>query len=1166
MATTSKDWPDMLTECNNRILQATDPDGFASLVVLNRQWRHISQRTHLYEAQLLRCPSYAASHMSLPTADRENLPRLRRLFALEAKRNLFECYKRPSKTSIKLISTSNSSSSCPGGEGMQFTASPRGHHLLAYNSSRIYLLDVYDAPEMQVKREFKIQRRPVAVCVTDDASLLAVLSSEMQVNLFDLTQSPPRRKQAIILDNTPRTIAMSSCGTVLATAYDEGIEVSSIHPGALPTDRRSVKCDAVDSLAFSYDGTQIMGTTSQLSSSPTTVILTAPYFDPGNLLMDDNLSAMWTTSILFPNTSHDCSHAVLLQNGTSEEATWAFTYDRSFESFRAIRIEDLRNGTTYFTGPVPKESSQAKLLPSTLPAASYRGNLAAAGFDGKDVWIYGVPEDLNAVPIPAGVHLETGMPSLGLGRHNSNHTNLSRNGSSRSREAPQEGQHVPQWQLLVDKLRNNFVSGHKISELQGLNNLKWIADYGRSSLKERLVLSARGVSPSRLATDEEDIDFVDGGRMVLLDFDYGLVNGKHEEITIELGTDHAEALEEEQRSLETEVAIARRRTVAQRKKGQNSLLRAATTAAMPPLPRGDTTQGGDENDDDPLIPRTIGRNLATSSQQEDEGEASDMPSLDEMEALDAPYAHASPRSGTTLRRAATAAAVNRTLNPRTADGRRIEFRRADGRREHPHESDADNWVPPPPPYQKDDPGDTPAFLRGRVVAPLVSPVPPLPTSHIARGSGSQTWANSAVSGAGSPGDVVYSESSGIGRRPSHQRTASDSTTYSNRPRIDDFSRPRSSPLEYLPSSAGSAVTTSPEAGRLQDIESSPSTAPLMSATGGLHLRRHDPSVDPMGLFTDNTSTTRSPSSAASQSTLPALDTRIASSRLQDVTVADGSVSAPLRRLSNAQTWPRRVPVPSTAASSSLAPPHVAVAPLSAPATQTTMDEVASSLPPAPNPDQLARLSRRISVGHPSRLSGGVSSHWTLGESSRSQSYGPSLPLAYQPHSYSQESSAASPIINADEERPLIISTPRGVAGAFDSPEKMTSVQRTETPILAPVPRRPRQEIPFNSRQQPIRREPLYSPSAIQAYNAENQRARTLPSWLQSPPMSTSRTSLNRKPSRAERSAAKNMLDARRRGWKPKSKKPKKSTTASSEGEWADISPVAASKDKKCVVM
>src|SRR5690606_25592120 len=121
-------------------------------------------------------------------------------------RNLFEAYLRPSETCITLISTSISSSSCPGGEGLQFNASPKGHHVLAYNSSRIYVIDVRE-PSVQVKREFKILRRPVAVCIQDDASLLAALSSDMQVDVFDLEESPPKRLQSILLDNRPRTIA-----------------------------------------------------------------------------------------------------------------------------------------------------------------------------------------------------------------------------------------------------------------------------------------------------------------------------------------------------------------------------------------------------------------------------------------------------------------------------------------------------------------------------------------------------------------------------------------------------------------------------------------------------------------------------------------------------------------------------------------------------------------------------------------------------------------------------------------------------------------------------------------------------------------------------------------------------------------------------------------------
>lgn len=1025
---------------------------------------------------------------------------------------------------------------------MQFASSPKGRYLLAFNSSRIHLFNVYESHGIQVKREFKIVRRPLAVCVTDDAELLAVLSSDMQVNLYDLTQSPPQRKPALVLDNTPRTIALSTCGSVLAVAYDDGIEVTSLGSGTNLA-RRAVKCDGVDSLAFSYDGTQLIGTTSQSSSSPSTVILTAPYFDPATAMIEDNLHAMWTTSILFPNTSHDCSHTVLLQNGAKEEATWAFTYDRSFESFRAIRIDDLRNGTTYFTGPEPKASSQAKLLPSTLPAASCYGQAAAAAFHGKDVWMYGVPEDLNAVPEPALSGIDSGPLSPGSGRNGG--SSLSRNGSSRSRDVPQEGQRVPQWQLLVDKLRNNFVTGHHIFELPGLNNLTWVADYGSHSFQERLVLTARGLTSTRLATDEENIDFKDGGRVVLLDFDYSTVSGKQRDVTMELGSDDAEALEEEQRSLETEVAIARRRTVAQRKKGSTALLRAVTTAGQT---IGATVPGhgeanNDDDGDDPLVPRTMGRNPAETRLEDIEQgtEEEEGISIDEMEALDAPYAHASPRSGTTLRRAATAAAVNRTMNPRTADGRRIEFRRADGRREHPHESDADNWVPPPPPYQKEDPGDAPAFLRGgRIVAPLASPVIPVPAAN------SQTNAEPDQTGG-----VV--DALGLQRRTSRQRTASDSTTYSTRPRTEELARQRSSSLVFPD------IPTEPSfdfsfINNASDLDLRLNTA-LTTATGGVPLCDMGSSLSSV------------PPHSASDIPLPSNQ-------------GENEIRPQSRQILNAQTWPRTQQADEAAASSSPLPgaptagPNV---PQSAPATGVSMDQISSSaLPPAPKPDQIQRLNERMStVGHPARLSGAVPTQWAVANSSQ-RTRNESWPLAYQPPAQTQDSSTGSPIIGENEERPLIISTPGGVAGSFDNPEKPTASQPTDTPILAPVPRRPRQNIPFNSRQQSIRRRPLYSPSAIQNYNLENQRARNLPSWIQSPtgPTSSSRGSLNRNPSRAERSAAKNMQDARKRGWKPHSKKQKNSQSSGtadrgiepSTGEWMDVSPVATSKDKKCVVM
>jgi hypothetical protein len=589
---------------------------------------------------------------------------------------------------------------------MQFSFSPLGHLLLAYNSARIYVLDV-TGPQLDVKRELKILRRPVSTCILDDGTSLAVLSTDMQVDVYDLRKSPPKRTQSLVLDHTPRAIALSPCGGVLAAAYEGGIEVSSLNPGALPTERRSVKCDGVDLLAFSFDGTQLLGTTTA-SQLPNTVIITAPYFDPGSNAEND-ISALWTTSILFPNTSRDCSHAVLIQASSSEEASWTFTYDRSFETFRAVRIDDLRNGTTYFTGPTPNSSNPSTLLPSTLPSASHCGQLVSAGFEGKDVWIYGIPEDLEAVPNNTAASSDSAVQSP------------TRANSGRSAQAHVHGGRVPQWQVLCDKCRNTMVSGRKVTELSGVSAVKWVAGHGQT-IQERLVVAARGVLPPKPVTEEDGIDFVDGGRITILDFDYTVRDGDETHITIEVGTKEPEVLEEEQRDLATEVAMVRRRTVAQRKGAGPGVTRAATSAARaeallrPPVPILAPVPDDDDDDDDPLVPRRIGvpeaqRRLSVQV-EEDHEEAT----LEEIqEALEAPYAHSSPRTGPTLRRAATAAAVNRRIHPSTATGGRIEYRRADGRAEHPHESDADNWVPPPPPYSKDDPGDMPSFLRHKPI-------------------------------------------------------------------------------------------------------------------------------------------------------------------------------------------------------------------------------------------------------------------------------------------------------------------------------------------------------------------------------------------------------------------------------------------------------------------
>lgn len=1209
-------------EIIQQILQATDSNGFASLALLNSTWRSVAQQAHLYALHLSNCPSYSMSHSTPPPASEADLPRLRRLFAREVKRNLFEAYLRPNKTVIKVISNSISSSSVPGGEGIQFNPSPKGQHVLAYNSSRIHVIDVR-GPEVTVKREFKILRRPAATCINDEGSLLAVLLTEMQVDIYDLTLVPPRRSQSIILDNSPRAIALSPCGSVLAAAYEGGIEVSSLTSNALATDRRAVKCDAVDALAFSFDGTQILGTTVH-SSQPNTVILTAPYYDPGSQMADDNISALWTTSILFPNTSRDCSHAVLLQNGKHEEASWTFTYDRSFETFRAVRIDDLRNGTTYFTGPVPSPTSQAKLIPCTLPAASYYGELVTAGFQGKEIWLYGVPEDLDAVPADA----TNNNSDHGSG---SNANNLARRNSGpsvRSVSRMQENSEptrLPQWQLISDKLRNTFVGGYKIGELEGVNTVKWVANFGESPMRERLIVAARNVSPSVSITDDESIDFVDGGRLTLIDFDYGVRNGREIELSVEVGAREPEVLEEEHRDMATEVAIVRRRTVAQQRGGRSAVMRSATLAnRAPPVPTQPSAREKTEDDDDPLLPRRLGVPAIGTVEPPaapEEGEA-ETATIEEQEALDAPYSHASPRSGTTLRRAATAAAVNRRLHPPPTTTGPVEYRRADGRTEHPHESDADNWVPPPPPYQKEDPGDLPDFMR--------STLPPVTVSDTDGAQQSPSEARMATSTSQQPprrsqtvaavprSAPAVSDIPPVPRIPTmppvpqhplqvppsswHRRGGSNSSIQSGQERLQ---RPNSSTSRYLGEENIYDVSPpdSPALGprrpadrvsSLHPNESRAASNPIAEsrrmAMPHLSLHTSNPQPPP-GLHRIQTAPYQQSGGP------PSLDLHIPSPSLHNI-IPPGFNNVPaansphLRRLSNARTWPTQ-PNPPTIAAGGAGYPY------SAPPMGVDPNAMPARLPPAPSADQLSSLNSRVEA--PRRLSGGfqvprvpVGSR-TSGEyrqatyqrplSQQQQHYPPyqQPQPQYEPRPSSQpqppygqfppqpqyhDTRTLHPSVTPgtpQEEIPLIISTPKGVSGAYDLPDRRISGRRAEAPILAPVPRHPRTNAQAAVlRPQVERLETIYS-IASSSNNVQQQNSLLVPGPGAPGSVSSGArvSSLNRKQSRAERSAAKNIADAKRRGWtgrtgqskstkKKKKQQKERDFDAASSAAWTDV--------------
>lgn len=552
--------------------------------MLNQAWYRAAQNRELYAHHLSRCPSYALTNTVITGPFRKNdLYRLKTKFAAEVRRNLFEAYLRPRQTLINLISVSASSSAAlPGAEAFRFAFSPNGQCILALSSSRIYVIDAITQP-VSVTHELKTLRRPLAASVTDDGTTLAVLSSKHQANIYNLTSEGVQHVQVIMMDNPPRTIALAPQGTVLAAAYDGGVEVFSLASTALSTDRRAVRSEGVDSLSFSGDGSMLFGSTQSLEE-PSAVVITAPFYTENDLPPKEVHSRMWTTQILFPQLSSVCSHAELMQGHTEGDASWLFAYDHSLMSYRAVRSDDTRTGVAFFLNPTTDRRFSIP-APSTAPTATACGTLVVAGFSGNGLWIYGVPERLDVSPDMGSVverheqRLQGKVSLTSATGHLEPLMAYSPSVSGSSEEIEEDS-----LAAKVDWRESLFVKCSPIRTLDGCTAAKWVE---RCEVREcafpgkRLIAVAPGGVDQFVEELGDETMPVDGSRVSILDFDYGPSSGQDLEITIEVGDKEPELLTEQIGDMDIEVAIERRRSVRDRGRGamRMPLGRSVTTTA-----------------------------------------------------------------------------------------------------------------------------------------------------------------------------------------------------------------------------------------------------------------------------------------------------------------------------------------------------------------------------------------------------------------------------------------------------------------------------------------------------------------------------------------------------------------------------------------------------------
>lgn len=800
-----------------------------------------------------------------------DLDKYRRKFLLEVRRNLFEAYLRPRSLLINLISYSaNSSAAFPRGEAFRFVFSPNGQTLLALSSSRIFVLDI-STESVTVKRELKTSRRPLSAAILDDGSLLAVLSSKHQANIYALSEDGVKHLQVLVLDNPPRTIALSPMGTVLAAGYESGVEVFSLATNALTTDRRAVRCEPVDSLAFSSDGAMLFGSSQDLSD-PSAVIITAPFYTENDPDMTDKeiQSRMWTTQILFPDNSSTCSHATILPCHNEGDISWVFAYDPRLGTFRAVRSDDTRTGVAYFRTPASERRFSTE-SPTTLPTASGQGDMVAAGFSSSGLLLYGVPEQVDVAPDMSPIAerdqpgTSSGAPSLPgmLEALEAYAPNLS--GDIESLEEDD---------LFgkVDRQESLFVTGRQISKIAGLQAAKWVeppSKVGVANGFKRLAAVAPGGVEAFEERLGEDVMPVDGGRILFMDFSYSASDGGSREITVEIGDKKPEMLPEQYGNLDVEVALARRRTVRQNRDLVNGAVRS-------PLARSTTAFTSANLRMTTYLENNRARGNLTSPSSPDIGL-----NMNHISAFLGPHSQYSPRSRDNLHRAATASATSRhpqlprqSTHHGAASGHVVYRRPNNTRRQIPHESDADNWVPPPPPYTRmTSAADAP--LPEHLRLGLLPRTSTEPQSRVSETVSPPSRASTNIESMSSPGSNLDSRAAFMSPVSPLRRGTTDTN-------VSPITKPDSSPQHAKKLSKGSLNSRSSIALRRRPVsaftpgrpDSTPpsTTQPRLKSPTPSAPAPTPPQISPLGRLTETSS--RSSSDRQITLTGPSLRNRL----------------------------------------------------------------------------------------------------------------------------------------------------------------------------------------------------------------------------------------------------------------------------------------------------
>jgi len=576
-------------------------------------------------------------------------------------------------TIVHLVSISATSSAFP--ESFGLCISPRGKWIVAYSSAALYIIHALELPQFKNCRAFRLRKRPLAVAMTD-VGRFAVLMSSDRINIYQCGNgshlSLPdqiQRIQTIHLNNEAKTMAFSSNGELVAAGSDSGVEIVGL---GLPTgsDRRPINCGAVDHLSFSEDAKSLLATAPARRSRTSTFMSITGGFDQAMLLGDDEseeehqpIAKLWISQLLFPEKI-SARQSVFLPDPSDGQASELLALNPQIDRFAVFdaamktfthKVLDIPEG-------LPWDRTRHE---DTFPGVSRDGSRVATAVriqDETEIWTYALSTSWRE--------------DEGLNRTDSLQANPLR----------------PYSQIKLPQGPQGLAPA-------AIGCLRWIEP---SDAQVQTLIALVSTTAVSMPEDVESMAApAASGKIVLFDF----AQSQHSEnssLTLDLDeVDLNETLPDEEMPLEREVAIVRRRTQVQRTRASNAaptprLRRSASSSSRNSISISRNSSIGDSNLHSARVQRR--RSFSSISDVSEDGGP--------VVAVDEPYSQSAPRPQFMLNRAATVAQNAPQTHLRALPSRPLEYRRADGMREMPHESDADDWVPPPPPYSErpDAPG------------------------------------------------------------------------------------------------------------------------------------------------------------------------------------------------------------------------------------------------------------------------------------------------------------------------------------------------------------------------------------------------------------------------------------------------------------------------------